>query len=865
MGFAAMNVTTTDLEKHLRRCGYDDRRLRKGYQYSAGCVALAGFAYQTYDARDACIGADNFTGGPSADSSKLVATHRELGAPVFFVCREEGLEWWSQRRLGPVLERKIIPDKVGEVFREYEERLSPESIYRAKTIGRIDVDHQLRFVDVGLMPILEEKMGEELARLFVRTLGTLRARLERQASGAILRGLFKAVFWLLAAKILKDKNVPQFKNLDFEKIDAVLELVAKHYGAEQPLPQAVAAEREALEAAADVVRNVSSLENLTVESLAYVYENTLIDEETRKALGIHATPSYLVDYIVWQLAGWIEEIPEEERFVLEPTCGHAPFLVSAARLLRELRVDQDPKKRHAYLRDHLTGIETDALAREIARLSLTLADVPNPNGWRLIGADVFDRDILSRAARNATIVLGNPPFEDFSPAKREQYGGRGVVLQYKNTASEVLSRILPYLRVGSVFGLVLPRAFLHSSNSSSIRKRLAAEYELRTICTLPENVFSFGRLKSVVVLGRKARDSQSKSIPKNWVDFIRIEKEGLSVFQERYEGPSEKIAQVRFTTTAEYDFRLAILREVWEYCSSFPCLKSGATVAKGFEYKDEESLRGRPTIAEQPFPGAVRGYARFQKGIHLVQTPPETWLNVDPTVIRRPGLGTIIGKPQVLLNYIRVSGGPWRLKALMDCAGHAVTSAYLVVRPSKAGWSLCTFWALLNSPLANAYTYSHSMERHNLAKVVRRVPVPPCDESALHRLNNLVNQYFDLFSASEDLFTTGIGVDDAKRCMLAIDAEVMRLYDLPPKLERQVLDLFNGSRRPGVDFELSGYFPRDFRAYIPLHEYLSEDFQRSTIGFVRQWVDEMRSPQLIRALEVATEDSTEERDADLSS
>jgi hypothetical protein len=249
----------------------------------------------------------------------------------------------------------------------------------------------------------------------------------------------------------------------------------------------------------------------------------------------------------------------------------------------------------------------------------------------------------------------------------------------------------------------------------------------------------------------------------------------------------------------------------------------------------------------------------------LIQTPQETWLNVDPTVIRRPGLGTVVGKPQVLLNYIRVSGGPWRLKALVDCAGHAVTSAYLVVRPAKAGWSLCTFWALLNSPLANAYTYSHSMERHNLAKVVRRVPVPPCDESSLHRLNNLVNQYFDLFSASEDLFATPIGVDDARRRMLAIDAEVMRLYDLPPKLERQVLDLFNGSRRPGVDFELSGYFPRDFRAYIPLHEYLSEDFQRSTIGFVRQWVDEVRSPQLIRALEVVTEDFTEERDADLSS
>ena len=36
--------------------------------------------------------------------------------------------------------------------------------------------------------------------------------------------------------------------------------------------------------------------------------------------------------------------------------------------------------------------------------------------------------------------------------------------------------------------------------------------------------------------------------------------------------------------------------------------------------------------------------------------------------------------------------------------------------------------------------------------------------------------------------------------MLRVDAEVLRLYELPPKLERQLLDLFAGWPRLGVPF-----------------------------------------------------------------
>jgi hypothetical protein len=94
---------------------------------------------------------------------------------------------------------------------------------------------------------------------------------------------------------------------------------------------------------------------------------------------------------------------------------------------------------------------------------------------------------------------------------------------------------------------------------------------------------------------------------------------------------------------------------------------------------------------------------------------------------------------------------------------------------------------------------------------------------------------------------------EAEQRILSIDAEVMRLYDLPPRLERQVLDLFNGWQRRGVDFKFERYYPKEFESYIPLYEYLSEDYQRSTISFVNKWVEDVRSPEIIKAFKAAEE------------
>jgi hypothetical protein len=64
---------------------------------------------------------------------------------------------------------------------------------------------------------------------------------------------------------------------------------------------------------------------------------------------------------------------------------------------------------------------------------------------------------------------------------------------------------------------------------------------------------------------------------------------------------------------------------------------------------------------------------------------------------------------------------------------------------------------------------------------------------------------------------------------------VLRLYDLPARAERLLLDQFAGEERPGVPFRFTRYYPEGFQADVPLYVFLSDSFQR--------WLDG-RSPEL---------------------
>jgi hypothetical protein len=848
---ANQSVTLSTIRTQLAKCGYRKSLLQNDYSYSGQSVPLAAFAYESCDARNACIAVIDEPESNEPAIQKNVDKKRILGAPIVFVCRPTEIQWWVLKHPGTECLKKVSLSQIPRFFDDHQKDFLPEKIYRAKTIARLDSRYQLKFVDIGLLPVIEQDIGEQTADLIGRMISAAHKKLGKPTIGPSLgRWLFQSILWLFAGKILKDKEVPSFSKLDINNVQDTLSLVQRHYSAEIPSKTVSRSKLKALQAASEILNPFGSLKSLSIEALAYVYENSLVDKDVRKALGIHATPSYLVDYIVWQLAHQIDQIPEDERVVLEPTCGHAPFLISSLRLLRELSTSTDTKSRHHYLKSHLVGLECDSFASEIARLSLTLADIPNPNGWNLRNKDVFRDSSLSEHAKKATILLCNPPFEDFEPQAKTDYEREGKI-QYYNKAAEVLARTMPYMPNGSVFGVVLPQGFLDRKNLAPLRKMILEEWELSEIILLPENVFTVGKHKSTVLLGRKTKAHHKIK----GIKYSRIDSWNLNEFIERYKSDEERVDQNNLSS-ATYDLWVPLLNEVWEYLKKHPCLSQYTDVGQGFVHKGGKLPSGSETFSKHHFKGAIRGFVCFDSDLKITDVPAKYWVNLDAKVIRRPQWGTQKRIPQILLNYNRVSHGPWRLKALIDHKGHPVTSNFLVIRPKIQEWSLLALWAILNSPLTNAYAYCHSIERHNSAGTVRNIPIPDVQSKDLINLENAAQSYWDLVSEPEGEFRLrgGINLGEARKQMFALDAEVLRLYDLPPRLERRLLDFFAEWDRPGVHFKFERYFPPDFDAWIPLHEYLSEEFQRSTPAYAKQWVEEVRSPELVKALNRAEED-----------
>ncbi len=175
----------------------------------------------------------------------------------------------------------------------------------------------------------------------------------------------------------------------------------------------------------------------------------------------------------------------------------------------------------------------------------------------------------------------------------------------------------------------------------------------------------------------------------------------------------------------------------------------------------------------------------------------------------------------MLINYAPVSRGPWRLKALLDPDGHAVTSRFIAIRPLNDVVPLEFLWALFNNPLANAFAYAHLAKRDILVREMKRLPIPRKWKEH-ETIVQLVRDYFELFSKHSKS-----NVDSARHLLDHLDAAVLGLYDLPPRIERQLLDLFSGRERPGVPFVMAEYIPKSFDEEVSLQDFLeiTDDWQ----------------------------------------
>lgn len=823
----------------IRNCEYADTT---GTEYVVRQVSLAGFAQTPPSYRNACIGVVSSNGICGAE---LIAQHRALGAPLFFEITDETINRWKVTEKGlPKWIESIPIESISNAFQAHRAEWEPDRIFRAKVIGDTEEVRQLDFFDIGLMPLLEGMIYGKLDQLLRETLREILGTYKEYNRGEPkYEDIYRLVFRFIVAKVMRDRHYPGDWNSD--NADVILSAVEKYYGVDSStILQQAKHREEILDQAWRAIANTFHFQNLSVDDLAFVYESTLVTSETRKTFGTHSTPPRIAEYIVNKLP--FQELPEAERYVLEPCAGHGGFLIAAMRRLRELLPDDiSGKDRHKYLVQRLVGIEIDPFAVEVCWSRLVLADYPHANGWQTHVDDVFKGDILKKALKKAQVVLCNPPFEKFTSDERAYYNDPEMLVQ---KPAELLRRVLN--EPPELLGLVIPRVFETGTSYRQFHHQLAENYGNIELVALP-GVFNYSEAVTTLVM---ASDRRQGATPV--AVTCRKVAEGTERDTFLFHGtepPAVKdIVDVEDYLRPNFSLWIPPLSRIWSYLNNNERLGDHAEMHRGLQWIPMSNQRGRKTerfFSETPKFGYVKGYARAQGHLLQYSIGDAQYVSLRPQDQVYKAHEYNWNSHKVICNAARLSRGPWRIGAVTDQSG-AVFSNRFIAFWTPEEISDFALAALLNSPLCNAFLFSKETSSLNRISSFEALPLPSLDTLR-------VDGKVDTLSKDLHRHISNNEFDIAKHVLLQIDAEILRAYDLPPALERELLDTFQGIQRP-VPFEFTGYYPEGFTAYFPLHEVISEEFADARADRLLERLIVINDPVLTEAMALLRGESVDE-------
>ncbi|MGO9171127.1 MAG: N-6 DNA methylase [Rhodomicrobium sp.] len=771
------------IAKAARSTGYRHEAIVHNYSFadvlvSANTtrkVSLAAFTQTPPSYRSAALAA---VSAGSGDALELVNAHRALGAPLLFVIEGDQVTLWQVRGQAPprMLERLPVDD-VPALFERYKSAWHPDAIHRAKSIGAIDRNYQLDFVDVGLMPAVEGEINLKLDRLLVDALTAASEAQKEKVPDTRL--LFRVVFRLLAAKVLQDRHHPYAQGWDPTDLSSVLRAIESYY-ALPSVPIRAQNIPDAFSTAWDHLQRGISFANISSDNLAFVYENTLVTPEARKHFGTHSTPRQLAEYAVSRLE--LHRYKPEDLWIYEPFAGAGTFLVSALRHVRDLLpVSWSDQKRHDFLVGRLSGDEIDSFACEVATLSLILADYPNQNGWHVAESDLFEDGVLQRRMGSNNVILCNPPFEAFTELERTKYA---IARQCYSKPAAVMTAALDAHPLALAF--VLPRPFILDQQFSEQRRKVEQLYGDVELVELPDRIFGASTIESTLLIAREPRPPAPSFIR---LRSTEVADRGRIAFLKTGEITSQRESTRPVEVPPTGDLWIPPLQALWEYVRSLPRLDAYFDIHRGIEWKSGQD----EAWSDQPHAGYRQGL-HTARGTRQYVTPDPVWLDCRPERLLYKAIDLPWDRPKLVVNAARLSRGPWRIAASLDKNGLVCSQQFFGLWPCKplSDIQLLTFEAILNGPLANAFLAVKSPARGIRLQNLSKLPVPSslpsqAGEMVLEYLR-LLGQYAALDQDAEQL----------QALLTQIDAAVLGSFDLPTRLERQLLEFFSGADRPVV-------------------------------------------------------------------
>ncbi|KJS44035.1 MAG: hypothetical protein VR71_07555 [Roseovarius sp. BRH_c41] len=796
------------IERELLGLGYSADALHRAYSFAdvldsaahTRTVALAAFTQTPESFRSAAFGV--VEGEP--DSAAAVMANRALGAPIFFSIDSSDVGVWAVGAQAPRLLERVPVDQLSDLFGRYRDSWTPQALHRAKSLDLPRGPIQVDFIDLGLLPAIEQEVQHKLHRTMAEVLDLL---LPSDAGQERQKDAFRLTFRLLAAKILIDREHPAAADWAHDDASAVLSGIQGYYSLGLLANDVAAVSADDIVAAWARLRSSITLRNISSDSLAFVYENTLVTADTRKLFGTHSTPRPLAEYVLSQID--LSRCNPETVRIAEPFAGAGIFLVAALRELRDLLPPDWPaERRHQFLVERLVGAELDAFACEVATLSLILADYPNANGWHIRSTDLFKVGALSTFLEGATLILCNPPFEDFTVEERQDYPEAFAVSPSK--AMVALHAAID--ACPEALGFVLPRGVLQQAKYRKLRSRLAAAYARVELVSLPDRIFEKATYPCALVIASDRRPVATVAKPvrliaKTVTDAGRAQFLMDGVVTSRREA---------IRPTSEGDLWIGELDAIWSYLAEVPRLGDHVEIFRGLQWRSQ-----RTGVHDEPGPKRERGLYRPADSLIPFHLMSSVWLSTDPGLNLYPGpLTRAWDKPKVLINNQRSSRGPWRLAAAADDSGLWASQQFTGLWPT-GDYDIRALAAILNGPLANAFVTEHSTDHDFTNVMLGSMPLPR--KLDMITLGAAVREYEALINEKSHAVLVGNEYDSRlDRLLVLIDALVLDGYDLPPRLERQLFSYFEGRKRP-VQHTFSGWLPVNLKGYVPLYEWLTRD------------------------------------------
>ncbi|MEX0958976.1 MAG: DNA methyltransferase [Burkholderiales bacterium] len=779
------------LRKALGALGYRGAQLCSDYEFAAvdqpaapiRNTAIATFFDVPPSYRNAAVAVVEVSDeGPL---ERQLDDRRALGAPFLIALgKNDEVSAWTVTSRGVAKVDSAAASDLKSFFDRHAAAWRPESIRRLKAPPiRRAAGPQLSLFDPIALYTIQAQVHEALDRLLRDFLAFFESKPRSQLSlERDYQLLLPLIFRLLTGKILYDRGDLGKANTPVEDPQAVIQYVTNLYSlADLPLDWSRLI-RKQLAQAWSALRSGLFVRNIAADDLAYVYENTLITPQTRRKLGTHSTPTPVAEYVLRSFNFPMEVDAIQRLRVFEPFAGSCVFLTAAMRRFKELLpASWSPAQMHRHLVAHFTASEVDGFAAEIARLALILADYPNPNGWRIRQEDLFHDNALTRRVREAEVVVCNPPFEAFSRADAGS-------LNEASAVHKPLAALEVFLQERPRFlGIVMPAGFATHAKFRSSVERLVESYRDVELLELPEGMFPHATVGAKVIIAQEPRLPEGSTTTRLCRSVIK--RADVQRFSQTLEPSLQEKTDIDYRRAPGL-VGLRPLRNLWEYLREYPKLGSLVEIHRGLEWNIPQSQASVRTAR-----------AEYKKGLHRIAESlaqfrilNTVYLNCRTQDARGGAINLPWARPKVICSAIRTSRGPWRISATEDLSGMVASQQFFGMWPKRESCDLVAIAAILNSPLANAFSEAHDTEKGLRVSVMKEIPIP--DLGSGEDLHTLVKKYRDAFVEREETLFANRQNESLRDILLSIDALLLSRYDLPPKLEKALLKHVSEGSRP---------------------------------------------------------------------